>query len=189
MGTRGCVGWTVDGENYVETYIQYDSYPEGLGNDMLEVIKTIDIEQLKNNISSINIIKDSADPAPKKCVKKYAKFSENPNKETDISWYWVLRKLQGAAIIEAIANGKVNHVIENKNWMKDSLFCEYGYTLNFKTNELELWEGFQKVPQKGNPFGESANDEYYPCKKVGATSFSDIKEGKFELEDLKKFYK
>jgi hypothetical protein len=179
MGTRGCIGWTFDGKNYIETYNHYDSYPEGLGKAMVEAIEVLDMAVLKENLKNIVSITDSdVIVSDEQIIKKYSKYSENPNKMEKVDWYWLLRSMQGTEQLYEIEKGNLNHVIVAENWMRDSLFCEYGYTLNFKTNMLELWEGFQEKPSKNNPFGCSKEDnrDYYPCKRVGKISFKTIKD-------------
>jgi len=184
MGTRGCVGWTVDGKNYIETYNHFDSYVDGLGCAMLEAIKVMDLKKLQDNLSTITEIDNGEKIASKSMQKKYKKYSSNPNglEEQKFTWYWLLRELQGVKNLIEIEKGNVSHVITNNGWLNDSLFCEYGYTLNFKTNVLEFWRGFQK---------DSKTDKYIRCKKVGKIPFSVVK--KTSIDNLvtmaKKFYK
>ena len=194
MGTRGCVGWTLDGKNYVETYNHYDSYPEGLGTEILEAIikGSIDLAVLQDNITDITLVDDNTSKPSKEEIEQYLEYSDNPNGLKELDWYWLLRNVQGASKLTEIANGKLHHVIVNPGWMKDSLFCEFGYTLNFLTRKLEFWEGFQKKGQKGNPFGsrKPKDAEYYPCKRVGTISFRDLRLKPFEwcVEKMMSFY-
>ena len=48
MGTRGCVGWTMTGKTYKETYNHYDSYPEWLGIRMIGAVKDLDVDDIRD---------------------------------------------------------------------------------------------------------------------------------------------
>src|SRR3989304_6129334 len=89
----------------------------------------------------------------------------------------VVIELQGAKYIPEIMSGKVEHMLDGTNFIKDSLFCEYAYVIDLDKMVLELYKGFQKEPQKGNRFGEKlakGEDTYYPCKKVGEIALKGI---------------
>lgn len=145
MGTRGCVGWTLTGKTYNETYSQFDSYPEYMGIRVLAAIKQINLDDLKRNLKALTLL-DQRDKATEEHKKMYSKYSEDPNGMNDnIDNYWLFRSLQGAEFLPEVANGSLKHFPIVKGWMKDSLFCEYAYTLNFNTNELEMWKGFQRI--------------------------------------------
>lgn len=52
---------------------------------------------------------------------------------------------------------------------QDSSECDYGYIINIDTKKLDLYFGYQKQPQDGNPFGTTSTSHgYYPCKYVGS---------------------
>lgn len=167
MGTRGCVGWTFTGKTYKETYNQYDSYPEYMGIRVLVMVKQLDLDVLKKNLKAIVPLKQN-DPATDEHKKMYSKYMEDPNgMGKSMDNYWLFHSLQGVALLPEVAAGNIKHFPIVKDWMKDSLFCEYAYTLNFKTNELEMWKGFQH--------DKNDYDKYLPCKKVGTIAFADIK--------------
>ena len=161
---------------------------------MIDAIKSEDFTNFYGKSLDLTEVKDSDAIADAESVKYYkAKGYYEDLGHGKINWYSLLRGVQGAELITAIASGDLKHVITNKGWMKDSLFCEYGYTLNFGTQELELWEGFQKKSQKGNPFGsrKGKGEEYYPCRKVGTISFGHIyrTDAIALLKEMKKFFK
>lgn len=70
---------------------------------------------------------------------------------------------------------------EDNDFIKDSLFCEWGYIVNLDTECLEVWIGFQKQYQKGNRYGRKKNDEgYYPCKLIAEIPFDDLRKDKVQ---------
>ncbi len=52
MATRGAYGFRVDGQDII-TYNHYDSYPSGLGNDILKELHKIDSDTLNRVARSI----------------------------------------------------------------------------------------------------------------------------------------
>ena len=65
------------------------------------------------------------------------------------------------------AHVKTGFMIDNEDFLKDSLFCEWAYIINLDTNKLEVYEGFQTTKsetryQPKNP-GESG---YWGCKLI-----------------------
>ncbi len=77
------------------TYNHYDSYPSGLGVDLLNELKETTIEELNNAFDNIVLIDSSKNPT-KRQIKECKEFSDlgvSKNKLTD--WYCLLRKAQG----------------------------------------------------------------------------------------------
>ena len=58
-------------------------------------------------------------------------------------WYCLLRHAQGD--LNVYKNG-LRYMIDNHDFIKDSLFCEYAYIINLDTKRLEFYVGFQKTP-------------------------------------------
>lgn len=58
MSTRGAVGIIFNNEEKIG-YNHYDSYPSGLGNEILIFLKGKTIEELKNIFSNITLVKNS----------------------------------------------------------------------------------------------------------------------------------
>jgi len=171
MGTRGAFGFRRYGIDKV-TYNHWDSYPECLGEKMARFC----VEH-KAELASIcdSIILVAADSEPSFEAIAWAKLAGCINTEvsyrTEKDWYCLLRELQGGlhkAPALVTATGKY-YMIDNHEFLKDSLFCEYAYIINLDTNRLEYWVGFQEVPQEGNRYGtqpvpDHDFSKYYPCK-------------------------
>ena len=58
MGTRGSVGIIFNNEEKIG-YNHYDSYPSGLGNEILTFLKGKTIDELKSIFSNITLVKNS----------------------------------------------------------------------------------------------------------------------------------
>ena len=76
---------------------------------------------------------------------------------------------------------------ENRNdeFILDSLFCEYGYIMNYDTNELEVYTGFQKEPPEGRYRDYGVTDGYYACGLLTAIHMDTIKH--FSTKELVDF--
>lgn len=150
MSTRGLKGFKYD-NTYYGVYNQYDSYPSGLGKNMINTIKNIlntDIDLIHKNIKDL-VVSNNKDL-----------LYEYSQKET---------------YIDDTLIGKTKELLDGLHFIYNSLFCEYAYIIDFDKRVLTIFEGFQKEPQKDNPFGESPNEDgYYPSKEVGYISFDDI---------------
>lgn len=171
MGTRGTIGFRIDGKDYL-TYNHYDSYPDGVGVDVLKEIKSIiggvtllcDIER---NIRSL-IAVDSEDKPSSNDILEYSKFA-NPgvgnqgidNKEIN-TWYQLLRHTQGT--LGGYMLGVIKHMIMENDFIRDSLFCEHGYIVNFDSGMFEYWKGFQHESDPTNRYGQECDRDYYPCR-------------------------
>ena len=58
-------------------------------------------------------------------------------------------------------------MIDSRDFIKNSLWCEYAYYVNLDTGNFEVWIGFQNKPTSGGMerYGvEKSEDGYYPCK-------------------------
>lgn len=73
----------------------------------------------------------------------------------------------------------VIHFVENNDFIKESLFCEYGYIINLDSNLLEFWIGHQDKPSYGNrygtcntPLGYAGAMPYWPCLKIAEYQLS-----------------
>ena len=83
------------------------------------------------------------------------------------------------SIIECVS-GSIMY--DYKDFILNSLHCEFAYIINLDDNTLEFWLGGQKQPQRGNRYGGLKTESgYYPCKLLSAVSLCYIPEN---IEDL-----
>jgi hypothetical protein len=175
MGTRGVYGFRFRGQDKV-TYNHFDSYPSYLGGLVLEFIQKTPAGDMRDIFDRITLVKDN-DPkdAPSEALQReYLEyFDETVAEGRKTDWYCLLRRAQGD--LGVYARG-VRHMIDSKEFLKDSLFCEYGYIVNLDAEALEFWLGFQKEPDPGCRYGTSRNESgYYPCRMAGAFTLGDIR--------------
>lgn len=86
---------------------------------------------------------------------------------TKKDWYCLVRNLQGNfnKYRELVNDDKKIYMTNENNFIKDSLWCEYGYIINLDEETLEFYKGFQKTPQEGNRYTIEPNENgYCSCK-------------------------
>lgn len=148
MGTRGLVGFVVNGENKL-TYNHFDSYPDGLGLDVLHFLQErlpAGFEDLVEQADALVVVQEDEKPTPEQ-VKELLGFANTSVSDGDPNnWYVLLREAQGdlAAIL---ASG---YLIDGQEFGVESLFCEWAYTVDLDKRTLFVYEGFKKkVPTEG----------------------------------------
>ena len=103
----------------------------------------------------------------KKQIEECAQYYDGSVASQSVEdWYCLLRNAQGNP--DVYKNG-LKYMIDNQDFIYDSLFCEYAYIINLSTNCLEFWLGFQTKPCDTNRYGTETHDnmdKYYPCKMV-----------------------
>jgi hypothetical protein len=141
MGTRGVIGLYKDGKTKV-TYNHYDSYPSYLGVNFLNDIKEYTEEEISEAFDRIIMVDKDKKPTKEqiKQCKKFCDLSVSSQSETD--WYCLLRNAQGN--IKAWLDGEIDYMIDSQDFLKDSLFCEWGYIVNLDERVLEVWTGFSQ---------------------------------------------
>lgn len=174
MGTRGLYGLRKNGKDKT-SYNHFDSYPTGLGTDILNFIRNHSNAALNEFYDCIIMVNERSKPTDEEktnCSKNHS-IDLNVSSGSVDDWYCLLRNVQGN--LEALFQWESPYMIDNRDFIKDSLFCEYAYIINLDTNMLEYYKGFQHVPQAGNRYGVTANDGYYPCKLVTEIPLERIK--------------
>ena len=173
MSTRGAIGFKVKGK-MVQMYNHCDSYPEGLGAEMVhalinEVIIPGRMQEFKEKLLRLKAVKQDAHPAAK-WAKFYANQGASDGSTSDgLDWYATMRNFQGAVCISAILNDRMKHYMPYNCRSKDSWGCEYGYILDFDKGELKMYE---------DPYKRASKPVVYGFPSVRASSVA----LKFQLE-------
>jgi len=176
MGTRGSYGVRIDQCDKL-TYNHFDSYPEGLGQQIVEqtraLMKSVGIEGIREKARAMRLVTGDGKTSTDEQVKlaKYADTTVSTGKLTE--WYVLLRKMQG----DLTANLREGVMIDDNGFIQDSLFCEYAYILNLDSEELEIYDGFQKErPAESRYAGDAPDNGYWGCKLVATFPLAAIPE-------------
>lgn len=150
MGTRGLVGFTVDGQVKM-TYNHFDSYPTGLGVDVVTFTRNAldGRDALANRVRSLRCIDGKTPPTDvdKANLRRFTDLNVATQSLDD--WYCLLRGTQGdlAGILDAgymlVDNDPVTGL---PAFGFDSLFCEWAYNIDLDANAVEVYRGFRKEP-------------------------------------------
>ena len=168
MGTRGAFGVRIDGTDKV-SYNHFDSYPEGLGanivNQLNDLINSHGIDGIKAMARDLRMVSEDETPTDVD-VKRLSGFANLAvSKQSTSDWYCLLREAQGQLDV-LLRDAKV--MIDSRDFLLDSLFCEYAYIANLDTEVLEVYRGFQTTqPSRSRYKGRSRPDaKYYAVELV-----------------------
>src|SRR5687768_12201748 len=95
MGTRGFVGFVVDGTEKI-SYNHWDSYPSGVGLDVLEWLRGVvsESESLHRDLAkALSVVPDRAPTDVER--EALAEFEDSRVGSADDFWYRLLRGTQG----------------------------------------------------------------------------------------------
>jgi hypothetical protein len=120
MSTRGAYGYYKSGVTKV-AYNHFDSYPEGLGVDMVNYCKSFTLNEMEDVFNRLTDVEG-------RIFKK----------GDEVDWYKKLREFQGKPEKWHEVEGEILYEDCN-DFLKDSLFCEYAYIINLDAYTLEVY--------------------------------------------------
>jgi hypothetical protein len=147
MGTRGTWGVKWQGKEYL-FYNHFDSYPEGLGQEMLRTLQMVTIDQIKKAIENAVVVEHEGE-ATEEQFERYkkiiAKLGDTVPDEaqaklygrTTRTWYLLLRDYQ--MMPEVYLSGTMPFWPLENEFIEDGLFCEFGYVLDLDAEELVMY--------------------------------------------------
>ena len=121
MGTRGLYGLRKNGEDKL-TYNHFDSYPDWLGSKVFEFCKETSIEEMNKIFDNIILVDENAKPTRTQIVECIKYYDDSVSKQSVEDWYCLLRNTQGD--LNVYKDG-LQYMIDNQEFIKDSLFCKY----------------------------------------------------------------
>ena len=169
MGTRGAYGFYSNGVTKV-TYNHFDSYPSNLGVIMLEYCKKFKKEEMVDVFDRFYFVNENEKPSLEEQVRFVEYWDQNVSEGDD--WYSLLRNLQGNPFDWHSIKGYIP-MSNGESFLQDSLFCEWAYIINFDTDKLEIYKGFQKEPGKGRyQLKEYDERKYHPVSLIAEMDFN-----------------
>jgi len=135
MSTNGVVAFQID--NKLKTiYNHYDSYPDNLGNNVLDFIRRYDIEELKVHTKQMI------------------------NKRNTLTTFYDFD------VFISHSDEDIFYYEDATSFMERSLFCEWAYIINLDTYELEIYKGYNKEKPVGRFRDVESVDDYYPVSLI-----------------------
>lgn len=203
MSTRGLIGFVADGELRA-TYNHSDSYPDGLGEVVLgfaaQLVKDgpAAVASAKARVKELVVVSGDETPTDKQINQLIPWTDESVGGPTDNgkpSWYQLLRRTQGNP--DAILSS--GFLVDSRDFGNDSLFCEWGYVIDFDAEAVEVYRGLRKEqPTKGRwctvePDPEQAARQfsafgysYFPIEQVCVFPFAELPEPEVFYERISK---
>lgn len=196
MSTRGTFGFRVGGKDKL-AYNHCDSYPDGLGmeilHDIKKIIKKHGIGYVIEKAEKVRLIDENVPPTVDDIFNLRAYTDLSVSHRSTQDWYCLTRKLQGdiAAILEA------GYMTDSPDFIKKSLFCEWGYIINLDENVLEVYKGFQHNPHtlgryssyqppKKWPNGKVNDSPYYACALIATFPLNNLPKPSVFLKTIEK---
>lgn len=134
MGTRGFVGFTVDGTEKI-AYNHFDSYPDALGIDVLTWLRSAAeaLDALTERVRALRVVDPNSTPTADEIeqLRRFAKLDVGTQQFDD--WYVLLRETQGNPELMLEAG-----VIEDGSRYAG---MQYGYLVDLDKSELRVYDG------------------------------------------------
>lgn len=180
MGTRHIFLVQKDSEYKVAQYGQWDGYPSGQGQALLEFLKTPGfLDKLREKIDNtvfitqedhLKLIKDLGIESTEYFTQEQSNlfFSKYPHLSRNVS-VEVLKFI--------IESGDTPLQLKNSyEFAGDSLFCEWGYVLDLDKNVLEVYKGFNHAASYSGRFNDliDPKSEYAPIFLIKSYSLDDL---------------
>lgn len=127
MGTRGAFGFKEDGRLLL-TYNHWDSYPMGLGMDIVKAINGWNPKDIRKIVRKIVLIDGNTPPTleQKEHCKPWTDLTIGD--ETNDSWQFLLRRAQGDIL--AWLEGGLRLMRDDATFIEDTVMCEFHYIID-----------------------------------------------------------
>jgi hypothetical protein len=172
MSTRGFITFVAEGVEKT-TYNHSDSYPGGLGADVLKWLRaaTDSLSALREQVVALRVVDEESKPTTED-IDRLRKYANQRVGTQDLSdWYVLLRETQGNphAMLDA-------GVIEDgSDFPADSLFAEWGYVVDLDAQVFEVYRGFQhQRHSKGRFASRDGHEGYAPVALVKSWPLSEL---------------
>lgn len=183
MGTRGFMGLVIDGQQKIG-YVHWDSYPDGLGASTLDALRTLLLADSGDQVATLarrlEVVKSDTKPSREQ-QERLADYADmNVSTQQLDEWYVLLRRTHG----DLVQTLKAGVIEDASDFPYDSLYCEWGYLIDFDTRTFEAYRGFQHKPHKLGRFAsgdypdrsKALGHSYFPVALVGMWTFDNLPE-------------
>jgi hypothetical protein len=175
MSTRGFLGFVVDGQEKI-AYNHFDSYPGGLGVDVLSWLRIAASEGTEHIAERARALRAAEGEPTDEDIERLAPYTDTSvgRRGERPEWYQLLRETQGNP-----GNILAAGVYEDaSDFPLDSLFAEFGYIVDLDRGVFEAYRGFQNAPPtRGRFVGREARDPstgYHACALVAEWKLAEL---------------
>lgn len=178
MGTRGAITFVSDGAERT-VYNHFDSYPGGVGLDVLEFVRrmvsedTLDLR--REQVAKMSPVEGY--PTKEELTELYVRQGGKPQIiqkgiPGTFDWYSALRDTQGNPDAILVAG----FFEDAWDFPSDSLFCEWAYVIDLDLGVLEVHKGFQHAAHHEGRFANrpAKTNGYFPVRLVASWPFDGL---------------
>lgn len=173
MGTRGTYGIRKNNKDKLTCSVS-DSAPIHLGVNMAKFISSTSVEEMKEIFDNIILVDEFNSRATKEEIEECIQYY-NPKVDdgrTD-NWYCLLRKSLGTLLPY---KNNLRYMIDDRDFIKNGLYCEWGYIINLDSNKLEIYVRGSEKPENNRYKVDTPTNGYYNCKLYKEIDLSDVTE-------------
>lgn len=191
MGTRNLTMVIEQEKPKVAQYGQWDGYPEGQGLTVLEFLHNCDLNVFREKLQKLRFVSG----------EEIKKIYEDAGAEPDSEWitmevankvksqYPALSRDTAADVLQMIYDGEVTELKDSREFIADSLFCEWAYVIDLDKNTFEVYQGFNTQPLNESDrfysYTPYCSGEEYADKKEGTYTYHPVRLTKqYSLDDL-----
>ena len=161
MSTRGIYGFR-KGNSKKYFYNHSDSYPSGLGLEIIDLIKKYSDDEMLEIYNKTELVDGNSHPSKEQinyCLSRGWTSLVVSEKSVD-DWYCLLRNIQspGDYVEAALENEKV-YRIDDSDFLNDGIFCDYGYVIDLSRKKLIVYSASKKVGTLDFDFIRENDDE------------------------------
>lgn len=178
MTTQGLIGFHHNGTDKL-AYNQADSHPDRLGLKILSELRNVyNWDKIRDRIDHLTPI-----PESRKCgdldgivtseIRRH--FPDLKHRFKPQDYYQLMQPLQGS--LAPYLDGKLSFMPDAREFIRDSLHCDWAYIVNLDSNRMEVWKGNQIEPGASdrNRYGNTVDHMgYYPCAQVKDYDLEDL---------------
>lgn len=188
MGTRHLIAVQKNNEYKVAQYGQWNGYLSGQGDNILKFFHENDLETFRNKVDNCFFgTQEQIDEAYAPYTNGDGWMTMEQSNAFKLTEFSHLSRDTGADILNVIlkSNGPLM-LIDQIDFAKDSLFCEYAYVIDLDKDILEVYQGFNTDPlPEGARFTGAAkdDDDYQAVKLVASFQLENLPENFDELQE------
>lgn len=187
MGTRSLIAIKKDNEYKLAQYCQFDGYPSYMGRNILEFLCSHNIEKLKQGVDHLIMISPETVKQYWKDIGVEGTFTDMQTSNKFYKLHPTLSREMGYKILDCIYNSNEPvETLDDLDFAKDGLFCEWGYVIDFDENTFEVYKGKNEELTKKDRFyfDGYCKDGYYPIKIEKSYSLTNLPYVDDFLKDL-----
>jgi hypothetical protein len=170
MGTKHLIVVKLDGEYKLAQYGCCDGYPSGQGSTVLNFLANWDRPTFEAKLRAASFMTEAEVEAMDEMPEDFQRWPQ-------------LDSGTGAEILAIVQNAPPGMKLVNRiDFVRDSLYCEWGYVLDLDANTLEVFEGFNTFPlPEGERFAymepydcDGPRETFYPIRKVAGYALASL---------------